>query len=81
MTIFDLLFLLAILASVVTLALAVVLAFCGRLASALKILRVYAIGALAYLASGRAVSYLRPQKGCVRESRGVLTIGASPLTT
>jgi len=62
MTIFDLLFLLAILASVVTLVLAVVLAVRGRLASAFKILRIYAIGALAYLAGGIAVSYLKPQK-------------------
>lgn len=62
MSLVDLLLLLAILATIVTLARAADLAFRGRLAGAFKILRIYAIGAVAYLASGIAVSYFQPQQ-------------------
>ena len=62
MTIFDLLFLLAALASVVTLAAATVFAVRGPRRRALKILRVYGICVLAYLTVGVATSFLKPQR-------------------
>ncbi len=62
MTIFDLLFLLAVLASVVTLAIAAATAFRGRRAEALKILQVYGVCAVAYLVSGIAVAFVKPQR-------------------
>ena len=62
MTIFDLLFLLASLASVVTLAAATVLAVRGPQRRAFKILRVYGICVLAYLAAGVATAFLKPQR-------------------
>ena len=62
MTIFDLLFLLAALTSVVTLAAAIVFAFRGPRRRALKILRVYGICVLAYLTVGVATSFLKPQR-------------------
>jgi hypothetical protein len=62
MTIFDLLFIIAFLTSVVTLATAAVTAIRGRRAQALKILRIYAICAAAYLATGLTVSFLKPRR-------------------
>ena len=60
MTIFDLLFLLAALASLVTLA-AAIFAVRGLSRRALKILRVYGICVLAYLTVGVATAFLKPQ--------------------
>jgi hypothetical protein len=62
MTIFDLLFIVAFLTSVVTLATAAVSAARGRCAQALKILRIYGICAAGYLAIGVAVAFLKPQR-------------------
>jgi len=62
MTIFDLLFLLATLASVVTLAAVTVFAVRGPRPRALKILRVYGICVLAYLTVGVATAFLKPQR-------------------
>jgi len=62
MTIFDLLFLLAVLASVVTLVAAIVFAVRGPRRRALKILRVYGICVLAYLTVGVAIAFLKPQR-------------------
>jgi len=62
MTVFDLLFVLASLLSVVTMAVAAVFAVRGRLARALKILRLYCFCAAAYLAIGAAVAFLKPQR-------------------
>jgi Zn-dependent protease with chaperone function len=62
MNIFDLLFLLAVLLSLVTIATASVLVLRGRRAQALKILGVYAICALTYLLAGVAVSYFTAQR-------------------
>ena len=62
MSIFDLLFIVAFLTSVVTLATAAISAIRGRRAQALKILGVYAICAGAYLATGLTVSFLKPQR-------------------
>ncbi|HZH41880.1 MAG TPA: hypothetical protein VFD85_12760 [Gemmatimonadales bacterium] len=62
MSIFDLLFLLAVLTSVVTLATTAVLALRGRRTKALRMLRVYAVGAAGYLAAGAAVSFFEPQR-------------------
>lgn len=69
MTIFDLVFLLAVLASLVTLVVAFVLAIRGRLSRALKLLRAYAICALAYLTFSFAISFFKPQR--------VLQVGSS----
>jgi hypothetical protein len=62
MTIFDLLFLLAGVASVVTLATAAIFAVRGFRQSALKTLGAYGICALAYLTVGVATSFLKPQR-------------------
>lgn len=62
MTMFDLLFLLAVLASVATLVAAAVFAVRGRRAQALKTLRVYGGCALLYLIVGVAVAFLKPQR-------------------
>jgi len=62
MSVFDLLFLLALLASVVTLVVAAVSAIRGQRPRALRILRLYGACAAGYLASGMAVSFLRPQR-------------------
>lgn len=62
MTIFDLLFLLAALASVVTLAAATVFAIRGPRRRALKILRVYGVCVLAYLTVGVATAFVKPQR-------------------
>ena len=62
MSLFDLLFLLAVLASVVT---GVVAAACfvrGARGRAFRILRLYAIVALAYLIAGLAVAFVTPQR-------------------
>jgi len=62
MSIFDLLFLLAVLASFVILVVAVVFAIRGRRAQALKILLTYCGAAAAYLATGIAVSFFKSQR-------------------
>ncbi len=62
MTIFDLLFLLAVLAVAVSLATAAVLAISGRRSAALRLLAVVAICAAVYLVTGLTVSLLRPQR-------------------
>jgi hypothetical protein len=61
-TIFDLLFLVALLASVVTLVTASVIAVRGSGRLALKILLVYGICALLYLAAGVAAACWKPQR-------------------
>jgi hypothetical protein len=60
MTIFDLLFLLAVLAAVVSLATAVVFALLGQRARALKVVWGLVYGAGAYFATGVAVAYFAP---------------------
>jgi len=62
MSVFDLLFLFALVASVVTLAVAAVSAIRGRRPRALRILRVYGACAAVYLLAGIAVSFLKPQR-------------------
>ena len=62
MSIFDLLFLLAALLSVITLITAAVCAVRGRGRRALKILQVYGICLLAYIAIGLATSFFTPQR-------------------
>jgi len=62
MTIFDLLFLLAVLASLATLVVAAVFATRGRRAQALRILLAYCVAAVAYLTTGIAVAYFKPQR-------------------
>ena len=62
MTVFDLLFILASLTSVVTIAVAAVFAVRGRLPRALKILRLYCICALGYFAIAVAFAFLKPQR-------------------
>ncbi len=62
MTIFDLLFLACVLATVITLTFAVIFALRGRGAKALRIARAYGIGAVAYLAIAVAVDYFKPQR-------------------
>jgi hypothetical protein len=62
MTIFDLIFLLALLASAVTLALAAIAGIRGRLTQSLRILRTWGIGALVYCACALAVAFFAPQR-------------------
>jgi hypothetical protein len=62
MTIFDLLFLLAALASIMTLALAVFSVIRGRRARAIRILWVYAVCGLLYLVAGVTAGLVRPQR-------------------
>ena len=62
MTIFDLLFLASVVASIATLVAVAVLAMRGRRAEALRILRVYGMCALAYLAVALAVDFFKPQR-------------------
>lgn len=62
MSLFDLLFLLAVLASLVTVSVAAAYVVRGRPARALRILGVYSIVALAYLAIGMAIALERPQR-------------------
>jgi hypothetical protein len=61
MTIFELLFIVALLASVATLLTAAVYALRGRRAQALRILRSLGMCAVAYFVSGIAVSLFSPQ--------------------
>lgn len=62
MSIFDLLFIVAFLTTVVTLATVAVSAIRGRRAQALKILQIYGVCAAGYLATGVAVAFLKPQR-------------------
>jgi hypothetical protein len=62
MSIFDLLFLLTVLASVITLAVVAVFAIRGQRSRALRILRLYVACAAGYLMAGIAVSFLKPQR-------------------
>ena len=62
MTLFDLVFLLALLTSTVTLVLAVIAAIRGKLAQLLRILRTWGVGALVYCACGLAVAFFAPQR-------------------
>lgn len=62
MTGFDLLFILACLISVVTMAVAATSAVRGRLPRALKILRLYCICAAGYFAIAVAIAFLKPQR-------------------
>ena len=62
MGIFDLAFLLSVLASAVTLAVITISVVRGRSATAVKLLKAYGLCVLAYLLSGVAVSYFKPQR-------------------
>ena len=62
MTIFDLLFLAAFLASVITLAVAAYAAVRGRVPRAFSILRVWLVCAAVYLGASAAVAYVAPQR-------------------
>ena len=62
MTFFDLLFILASLISVVTMAVAAAFAIRGRLPRALKILRLYLTCAAGYFAIAVAIAFLKPQR-------------------
>ncbi len=62
MTIFDLLFIAALLASVATLLTAAVVALRGRGGQALRILRNFALCAAVYVLTGLAVGYFSPQR-------------------
>jgi len=67
-SIFDLLFLACVLATAITLTVAVIFASQGRVARALRIVRAYGICAVAYLAIAVAVDCFKPQR--------VLAVGA-----
>jgi hypothetical protein len=60
-SIFDLLFLLAVLATAVTIVALFVLLVRTRFQTAFKVLRIYAVCAVAYVLTGVAISYARPQ--------------------
>lgn len=62
MSLFDLVFLLAVLASVVTLVVVAFFAIRGHRSRALRILRGYLACAAVYLLAGMAVSFLKPQR-------------------
>lgn len=62
MTVFDLLFILAFLISVVTMAVAAAFAIRGQLPRVLKILRLYCICAAGYFAIAVAIAFLKPQR-------------------
>ncbi len=62
MSIFDLIFIVAFLTSVVTLAVAAIAFVRGRRATALNILRIYGICAVGYFVCDAAVAFLRPQR-------------------
>ncbi len=62
MTVFDLLFILAFLVSVVTMAVAAAFAIRGQLPRSLKILRLYCICAAGYFAIAVAIAFLKPQR-------------------
>ena len=62
MSIFDLIFILGFLASVVTLITAVVAMIRRRRATVVTILRIYGVCAVSYLTVAFAFAYLRPQR-------------------
>ncbi len=62
MTIFDLIFLAAVLISVITLVTAAISALRGRGKKSLRILRIYAICVVAYFSVALAVDFFRPQR-------------------
>ncbi len=62
MTIFDLLYIIAVVASLVTLGVAAVFAVRRQLPGALRVLRFYCICAAAYAAIALAVDFLKPQR-------------------
>lgn len=62
MTVFDVLFIFATVASAVTIAVAAMFAVRGQRSGALKLLRFYCICAAGYFAIGVAVAFLRPQR-------------------
>lgn len=62
MTYFDLLFLLAALVTAVTICVSAALLLLGRGRQALRLLLLYAAGAVAYLAIGIAISFFMPQR-------------------
>jgi hypothetical protein len=62
MTIFDLIFLAAVLASAIAFIIAAISALSGRGAKALRILRIYGVCVVFYLAISLAVSFFRPQR-------------------
>ena len=62
MTIFDLIFLAAVLISVITLATAAVSALLGRGKKSLKILRIYGLCVVAYFLVALAVDFFQPQR-------------------
>src|SRR5581483_2898432 len=62
MSIFDLIFILGFLASVVTLTTAVVAIIRGRWATVVRILRTYVMCGVSYFAVDFALAYLRPQR-------------------
>jgi hypothetical protein len=61
MTVFDLIFLAAVLTSAITLITAAIYALRGRGGKALRILRIYGVCVLVYLAISLTVAFLRPQ--------------------
>jgi hypothetical protein len=62
MTVFDMLFIVAAVASAVTIAVAAVFAVRGQHSRALKLFRLYCICGVSYFAIGIAVAFLRPQR-------------------
>ncbi len=68
MTIYDLLFLAWVIVTAIALIIAVIFAFRGRGAKALRIARAYGIGAVVYFAIALAVDFFKPQR--------VLAVGA-----
>ena len=77
MTIFDLIFLAALLASAIALSLAASAALRGRGAGAVRVLSVYGVCVALYVASSLAVAYLRARSASARHSsRGASTTGA-----
>jgi hypothetical protein len=62
MTVFDLLFILAFLISVATMAVAAAFAIREQLPRALKVLRLYCICAAGYFAIAVAIAFLKPQR-------------------
>ena len=62
MTIFDLTFLATVLASGITLIAAAIAALRGRVAKALRILRIYGVCLVAYFTVALAIDFLRPRR-------------------
>src|SRR6516162_5478974 len=81
MSVFDLLFLLAALASAVALVAATFFAVRGPRRRALNILRVYGICVLAYLTVGVATAFLRPQRVMATRDPWCLTVEQVSQTT